>query len=129
VVQALAFSVSISAVNRRGFSCNTLQLGVKWVGKYLADHPNSIKAAKKTFKNLFLKYSGKNPSDDTVVESAESRSGEPNSTYLAYDGFSADYLSWRYQKQKRKDTESLALDNYVKSFDHQLVGIHAPLQP
>ena len=35
VVQALAFSVSISAINRRGFSCNTLQLGVKWVGKYL----------------------------------------------------------------------------------------------
>ena len=35
VVQALAFSVSISAINRRGFSCNTLQLGVNWVGKYL----------------------------------------------------------------------------------------------
>jgi len=28
VVQLLAFSVSISAINRRGFSCNTLQLGV-----------------------------------------------------------------------------------------------------
>jgi len=26
----LAFSVSISAINRRGFSCNTLQLGVNW---------------------------------------------------------------------------------------------------
>ena len=38
VVQALAFSVSISAINRRGFSCNTLQLGVKWVGKYLDRH-------------------------------------------------------------------------------------------
>jgi hypothetical protein len=44
-----------------------------------ADHPNSIKAAKKTFKNLFLKYSGKNPSDDTVIESAENQSSEPNS--------------------------------------------------
>ena len=34
----LAFSVSISAINRRGFSCNTLQLGVDWVGEYLGDH-------------------------------------------------------------------------------------------
>ena len=31
----LAFSVSISAINRRGFSCNTLQLGVNRVGEYL----------------------------------------------------------------------------------------------
>jgi hypothetical protein len=31
----LAFSVSISAINRRGFSCNILQLGVNWVGEYL----------------------------------------------------------------------------------------------
>jgi hypothetical protein len=36
-----------------------------------ADHPNSIKAAKKTFKNLFLKYSGKNPSDGTSVRRAK----------------------------------------------------------
>ena len=56
-----------------------------------------------------------------------SQPNEPKSTYLAYDGFSIDYLSRRYQKQKQKDTESLELDSYLRSFDYRLAGIKDPL--
>jgi len=62
------------------------------------------------------------------VESHD-QSSEPKLTYLAYDGFSADYLSWRYQNRSgRTRPESLELENYVKSFDHQVAGIRASLK-
>jgi hypothetical protein len=67
-----------------------------------AEHPDRIKTAKKAFKNLFLKYA-ENTSADTAdstpnIESQPEPS-EPKSSYFAYDayGFSADYLSRRYQ--------------------------------
>jgi hypothetical protein len=54
----------------------------------------------------------------TAVESrynVESQSSEPKLTYLAYDGFSADCLSRRYQNRSgRTHPESLELENYVK---------------
>jgi hAT family C-terminal dimerisation region len=93
-----------------------------WRFEYFEDkwmkHPNRIQTAKKTFRNLFLKYS-------SAVESTyniQSQSSESKSSYLAYDEFSADYLSRRYQKQR-----SLELHNYLKSFDYRLVGMRDPL--
>lgn len=121
-------------VNRSPLYTAAIVLHPAWRLEYFedkwAEHPDWIKTAKKTFKALFLKYSEKNASANMAVEPAaahnESQSSKPKSTYLSYDGFSADYLSRRCQKQKRKDVESLELDNYLKSFDHQLV-IDSPL--
>jgi hypothetical protein len=68
----------------------------------------------------------------TAVESrynVGSQSSESKLTYLAYDRFSTDCLLRRYQNRSgRTRPESLELENFVKSFDHQVVGIHASLK-
>lgn len=100
-------------VNRSPLYTAAIVLHPAWRLEYFedkwAEHPDWIKTAKKTFKALFLKYSEKNASANMAVEPAaahnESQSSKLKSTYLSYDGFSADYL---------------------KSFDHQLV-IDSPL--
>jgi hypothetical protein len=92
----------------------------KWAG-----HPNWLKNARKAFKNLFLKYCERISNVDSY--DFESPPNEPSSSYLAYDGFSADYLSRRYNKQKRTDMESLELERYLRSFDCRLIGIKDPL--
>jgi hAT family protein len=100
----------------------------KWV-----DHPDWIRSARKTFKSLFQKYAeNASPADSTYescnLESTRDESGKGKSSYLAYDGFSADYLSRRgRQLQKRKDTQDLELDGYLRSFDPRLVGMKEPL--
>jgi hypothetical protein len=120
-------------LNRSPLYTAAIVLHPAWRMEYFEDkweeHPEWIRTAKKTFKNLFLKYSANNASGDTAVEpaqSTESRSSEPKSSYLAYGGFSAEYPSRRSQRQRQKDVESLELDNYLKSFNHQLV-VHSPL--
>ena len=94
------------------------------------DHPDWIRNARKAFKSLFQKYAENfSPANSTYdCESYESgESGKGKSSYLAYDGFSADYLSRRGRLQKRKDTEDLELDGYLRSFDPRLVGMKEPL--
>jgi hypothetical protein len=120
-------------VNRWPLYTAAIILHPAWRMEYFEDkreeHPEWIRTVKKAFKSLFLKYSGNNASGDTAVEpahSTESRSSEPKSSSLAYGGFSAEYPSRRSQRQRQKDVESLELDNYLKSFNHQLV-VHSPL--
>jgi hypothetical protein len=72
-----------------------------------ADHPSWIKNARKIFKGLFLKYeesfSPVNLTSESSDLQGESSTKGGSSTYLVYDGFSADYLLRRGQKQlKRK---------------------------
>jgi hAT family C-terminal dimerisation region len=94
-----------------------------------ADHSNWIKNARKAFKVLFQKYADKLSPVDSRNESydLQGESSEGKSSYLAYDEFSADYLSRRNQKQRRRDMESLELETYSRSFDHRLAGIKDPL--
>jgi hAT family C-terminal dimerisation region len=96
----------------------------KWVG-----HPTWIRNARKTFKDLFLKYAEDSSPADSTYEpyDLQSESSKGKSSYLAYDGFSVDYLSRRGQMQKRKDTEDLELDGYLRSFDPRLIGMKEPL--
>ena len=96
----------------------------KWA-KYLS----WIKTARKTFKNLYLKYHERihiNSAYDFESQTQAAKANEPKSSFLeleSFNVFSADYLSRRYQKQKQKDTESLELNNYLRTFDPRLQGI------
>ena len=93
----------------------------KWA-KYLT----WIKNAKKSFKNLFQEYCEKVSNINSTYD-FRSQQSEPKSSYLAYDGFSVDYLTRRYEKRKRRDTESLELDRYLRSFDYRLIDMKDPL--
>ena len=89
----------------------------KWV-----KHLNWIKSARKVFKDLFLSYCERVSNVDSTYD-FESQPSNAKSAYLAYDEFLVNYLSRRYHKQKKKDTDSLELDSYIRSFDCRLLLI------
>jgi len=92
-----------------------------------AKHPSWIKNAKKAFKNLFQAYCERVSNADPAFEfesvsQTQTQQTDPKSSYMAYEGFSDAYLSRKYEKQKKKDTESLELDNYLRSLDYRRAG-------
>ncbi len=90
----------------------------KWV-----KHPTWIKNAKKVFKDLFTSYCERatdiNSAYDAAIDANESQPKNAKSTYLEFNEFSVDYLSRKYQKQKKKDMDNLELDTYLRSFDYR----------
>ena len=93
-----------------------------------AKHPTWIKNVKKVFKDLFTSYCEKVTNINSAYDPDESQPKNVKSAYLEFDEFSVDYLSRRYQKQKKKDTDNLELDTYLRSFDHRLRSIKDPLE-
>jgi hypothetical protein len=78
----------------------------KWV-----NHPDWIRSARKTFKSLFQKYAENSaPVNSTYgsyhLGSTRDESGKGKSSYLAYDGFSADLSRRGRQPHPSRQTQS-----------------------
>lgn len=87
------------------------------------EHPGWIKAAKKSFKDLFLEYCNRISLTDSTDDS-ESEADEPKSAYHAYNEVSQEYLNRQGQKQHRENVE---LNTYTKTFNRRLRKLKNPL--